>query len=285
MLETYHSPDEFRWNLHAFFQAINSFAQIGQMESQNSPDFAKFREVLNELMSRPTWRRLNKLRDEIVHKEPLLANASVMIGMYRGTRLKLTFQIPIPAHVPSWMAIAKSRNEKIFVDAHRDAIGEQIGLERIWKLPQFDEEMAQVCIGMLSECDRVMHLAPGHEDAEDICQGMNCDSPRMMFEHELFPEIVSAWDGNAPSHIKALSDTTITLLPEKNAEILHVIPADTMITAWVSQEKIWNETYSSLLIYSINDIEILESTAGFYMKNAFDKPRPGELPTTREDRI
>ena len=207
MLETYHSPDEFRWNLHAFLQAIKSFVLIGYIESQNAEAFTGVRRAIEELKALPDWPKFSKLRDEIAHKEPLLANSSMMIGMYRGTRLKMAFRIPIPTHVPSWTAIARSRNETIFVTPDRGDIGEQIGLEREWKLPRFDRELAQVCYEILKQCGEVMKAAPGHERLTDVCAGLEIEKHRMMFEHELFPEVSAAWDGLPRSTMSATRGT------------------------------------------------------------------------------
>ena len=272
MLETYHSPDEFRWNLHAFLQAIKSFILIGNMESQNAVAFLGVRRAIEELKSFPDWPKFSKLRDEIAHKEPLLANSSMMIDMYRGTRLKMAFRIPIPTHVPSWTAIAKSRNESIFVSPDRSDIGEQIGLEREWKLPRFDRELAQVCYEILNQCGKVMQAAPGHEGLTGVCAGLEIEPHRMMFEHQLFPEVSKAWDGMTTSTMSAIVETKITTLPGGEGNELHIIPAGTAVEAWLGDEKNWENGYSSLLITRICGEEIRKNTAGFYLRSAFTKP-------------
>ena len=272
MLETYHSPNEFRWNLHAFVQAIKSFVEIGNNESQNAPAFVGFRKAQETLKALPDWQKLSKLRDEIVHKEPLLASSSVMIGMYRGTKLKMTFRIPIPTHTPSWLAIARSRNETIFVSPDRGDDGEQIGLEREWRLPRFDNELAQVCFEILNQCGKVMQAAPGHENLTGVCDGLEIDPHRMMFEHELFPEVSAAWNGMPSSRIIALTETKITTLPGEKEDGLHAISAGTAVEAWLGDKKNWEGGYSSLLITRIDGEEILKNTAGFYLRRSFTKP-------------
>jgi len=272
MLEKYHSPDEFRWNLHAFVQAVNSFAEIGLMESQNSTEFKQFRDSLANLTLDTTWKKLTQLRNEAVHKEPLLANASLWIGMYRYMKLKMAMQIPIPTHVPSWLALAKSRNEKIYVPPHREWIGEECGLERIWRLPQFqEEELAEVCAKMLSRCNDILSVSPGHSEVQDPCENMDLKSPRMMFEHDLFPEVMQVWDGDTPSSLVAKSDTIITLLPGDESTTLHEVAQGTSVSAWFAKTKIWNKEYSSLLLHSIGGVEVIEDTAGFYQVSAFEK--------------
>jgi len=272
MLETYHSPDEFRWNLHAFLQAIKSFVSIGNIESQNAAAFSDVRRAIEELKSLPDWPKFSKLRDEIVHKEPLLANSSMMIGMYRGTRLKMAFRIPIPTHVASWIAIARSRNETIFVSPDRGDDGEQIGIEREWRLPRFDRELAQVCYEILNQCGKVMQAAPGHEDLTGACTGLEIEPHRLMFEYQLFPEVSDAWDGMPPSTMNAIAATKITTLPGAQGDQLHIIPAGTSVEAWLGDGKNWEGGYSSLLITRIGGKEIQENTAGFYLRSAFTKP-------------
>jgi hypothetical protein len=272
MLETYHSPDEFRWNLHAFLQAIKSFVLIGYMESQNAAAFTGVRRAIEELKSLPDWPRFSKLRDEIAHKEPLLANSLMMIGMYRGRQLKMAFRIPIPTHVPSWAAIARSRNETIFVSPDRGEIGEQIGLEREWRLPRFDRELAQVCYEILDHCGKVMRAAPGHENLTGVCAGLEIEPHRMMFEHELFPEVSAAWEGMPPSTMNAVAESKITTLPGGRGDRLHNIPIGITVEAWLGDEKDWEDGYSSLLITRIGGEEIRKNTAGFYFRSAFTKP-------------
>ncbi len=272
MLETYHSPDEFRWNLHAFLQAIKSFVLIGYIESQNAEAYSGVRNAIEELKALPDWPKFSKLRDEIAHKEPLLANSSMMIGMYRGTRLKMAFRIPIPTHVPSWTAIARSRNESTFVSPDRGDIGEQIGLEREWKLPRFDRELAQVCYEILNQCGKVMQAAPGHEGLTGVCVGLEIEPHRMMFEHQLFPEVSEAWNGMPPSTMKAIAAAKVTTLPGDKGDQLYSISAGTAVEGWLGDKKDWENGYSSLLITRIGGEEIREDTAGFYFRGAFTKP-------------
>ncbi|MGH9589361.1 MAG: hypothetical protein ACRD25_03155 [Terracidiphilus sp.] len=271
MLATYHSPEEFRWNTHAFLQAINSFVSIGGIESQGVDEFQLFRAALNGLTAQETWKKLNKLRGQIVHKEPLLANASMLIGMYRYEKLKLAFSVPIPMYLPSWMAIARSRNDLAFVPAHREWCGEEIGLERIWRIPGFDDEIAKLSADALAKCDEVMHLSPGHEGIEGICTCLDTVSPRLLFEHDIFPEVLPAMDGENPEKLRARVDTNLWLLPDREEEVLHKITEGSEIAAWLNPKMTWNSGFSSLLLYSINGEVIVRNTAGFYLKAAFAK--------------
>ena len=269
MLATYHYPDEFRWNLHAFVQSINSFAQIGLMECQGSAELSAFKQNLFSLMSEKDWRNLLDMRNQAVHKEPLLGNASMFVGMYRNKKSKLAMRIPIPPHIPSWKALAKTRNEKKFVDPHRGDIGEECGLERIWQLPQFGSELSSVCADILARCGEVLRHSPGHREFKDFPGTFDCDSPRMMFEHEVFPEIIKAWDGAVLSSLTSKVDTDILLLPNDGSEVLHRISEGAEIHAWTSSPMVWNGLYSSILVYSIDDVEIRENTAGFYLRSDF----------------
>jgi hypothetical protein len=285
MLETYHSPNEFRWNLHAFVQAIKSFVLIGYIESQNDPAFVGFRKAQETLKAFPDWQKLSKLRDEIAHKEPLLANSSVMIGMFSGTRMKMAFHIPIPTHTPSWLAIARSRNDTTFVSLHREGSGEQIGLVREWRLPRFDRELAEVCYDILDQCGKVMQAAPGHKTLTGACTGLDIGPHRLMLEHQLFPEVSVAcvWDFASPSIVNAIKETEITSLPGGDGDRLHRIQAGTSVEAWLGDGKNWGNGYSSLLIARIGGKEIDKDTAGFYLRSAFTKPSPTEN-ANREDR-
>ena len=269
MLERYHFPTEFRWNLHAFLQAISSFAQIGLMESQADAAFEQFREELGAFTADVRWKNLIQLRNQATHKEPLLSNATISIGMYRNMRMKLAFTIPLPSHLPSWRVIAKSRNEKIWVPPHREWIGEECGLERAWRLPQFEDELGRVCADTLIRCSQILRAAPGH-DKVDLGMGeVDCQRPRMLFEHELFPEILRAWEGVSPHDLLALLPTPIRELPEGGGKILRLIPQGARITAWIEPTMKWDHVYSSLLIQSVDGNEILEDTAGFYVREHF----------------
>jgi len=278
MLETYHSPNEFRWNLHAFVQATKSFVDIGNSESQNAPAFVGFRKAQEALKALPDWQKLSKLRDEIVHKEPLLASSSVMIGMYRGTRLKMTFRISIPTHLPSWLAIARSRNDATFLSPHREGSGEQIGLVREWRLPRFDRELAEVCHDILDHCGKAMRAAPGHETLTGVCAGLDVGPHRLLLEQQLFPEVSAAcaWDVAPPSIMNAIKETEITSLPDGDGDELHRVQAGTSVEAWLGDGKNWGNGYSSLLIARIGGREIDKDGAGFYLRSAFTRPSPTE---------
>jgi hypothetical protein len=99
---------------------------------------------------------------------------------------------------------------------------------------------------------------------------MDLKSPRMMFEHDLFPEVMRVWDGDTPTCLVAKSDTSITLLPGDESTTLHRVVQGTSVYAWFEKTKIWNKEYSSLLLHSIGGVEVIEDTAGFYLVSAFE---------------
>ncbi len=267
MLKRYHFPDEFRWNLHAFIQSLKSFTAIGLMESQHAPQLQDFRNSLQKLAVDSRIKTLSSLRDQAVHREPLLLDASLGIGMYRNGRMKLSMQIPVPSHIPSWQALAKARNERVFVPPHREWIGEECGVERTWHLPQVEGEIAKFCCTTWMNCAEIVGLAPGHSDDGETIPEIDCETPRILLEHEEFPEVLLAWNDANRSQLIAACDTAITVLPGAQSKTLHQLPTGTQVEAWTGFPKTWSGKYVSLLICRINGKETTEDTAGFYRKD------------------
>src|SRR6266568_1567426 len=90
MLATYHIPDEFRFNLNAFIQALRNITFMLQSEENKPPDFEDWYGVKQQTMrSDDVLRRFVQARNIVVKQSSLAAKSTASSGVFRGRRLKL----------------------------------------------------------------------------------------------------------------------------------------------------------------------------------------------------
>ena len=192
LANSYHEPDEFRYYLHAFVQACCSAVGMLFIETQTQEQFRDFRKDLKSFASSDEYRRLKRIRDIALHKQSLLADSFASIGLFRYRRLKLAFGGKVNPALSSLQLIGPVRNDILFVSPHRMACGEEIGIEREWRLREVgDVELVEFCGRRFEDVSKL--LAQAHGAAKSNFSGAGCsllsNGFRILVESDIFPEV------------------------------------------------------------------------------------------------
>jgi len=277
LIDAYHEPDPLRYCLHAFIQAYDSTFDMLLMETQRGDSYAEFREQLGVLAKENDVEKLRNFRNVVVHRESLVADSVASIGLFLYGRLKLAFKTPVNPLTPSLQLLGPARNGMMFVDPHRSSCGEEIGVERVWRLKELgDVELVQFCAARFAELSgmvEVAHEASGHHFPN---AGYRVDTGdfQLFLESEVFPEVTEAWEGE-PSHFLTGREGgfTVRASPSPEGEVLYTVEQSSELVGWLGGNERWPELFS-LLVYSIDGEIINTNTAGFVERRAVIVKQP-----------
>jgi|HubBroStandDraft_3_1064219.scaffolds.fasta_scaffold29643_2 hypothetical protein len=154
LLECYHQPEEFQFNLNAFIQAIRNITFMLQSEENKFEGFDEWYAAKQEGMrANGALRRFVEARNIVVKCSSLAAKSKARSGLFRGRRLKLAVEHELQPFVDTLKALegAKAFAYRLFLDEEHSAIGEQAGVERIWMVPELGvEEAGLICLDALN---------------------------------------------------------------------------------------------------------------------------------------
>jgi hypothetical protein len=149
MEKYYHNADPFRWHLNVFLKALKEVPDLLLMAMQNEAGFpAWFREQRNQLGADPLIAALSKRRDLVVHRNMLVPQSRGTIGITEGRGFKAGLTAPIDPLEDSDKALLRyTVHFKDFdflglVTPDEDSLP---CVEREWRLPEFDEELVDLC--------------------------------------------------------------------------------------------------------------------------------------------
>jgi hypothetical protein len=144
-ISTFHVPDEFRWNLSAFLQALYSVTWVAQKELAKRRGYKAWWEPHQKRMhGDAVLSRLLEGRNIVVHRRRLLTRSTAQLGWYRGTVPTRAISFPID---PDMSSEEVMRN---FADVG-DLLGggdsdEQLGVLREWVLDDLADENEDVVL-------------------------------------------------------------------------------------------------------------------------------------------
>lgn len=209
MMSTYHVPNEFRWCLNGFLQAVYSVADHVRSELNRGAAKTQFQDwyrTHSELLDGdPVIERLRKSRNLVVHRAMLTRTSAVTAGWFKNGRVRMALGIgDFDPNVPSPAILEWVRDPdgpfRHHVLQHRNFIGEEIGVQRSWHIDEL--------------CD------PG-QDVLDACHVAWARMSRYLCAaHEFaglpFEETDEAPDVHHPAHVDTLLETDLDpSLPER----------------------------------------------------------------------
>lgn len=199
---SYHKPDDFRFNLHAFIQALRGVTFMLQNHKSKIPNFDEwYSKKQIEMKANPYLKSICDSRTIIVHKKSLKTRSSIDVGLYRGRRLKMAIIIKDVNPFTDSYAIFNSLVPKFaeigFIDEGHSAIGEQLGIRRQWFCDELgDEEIFNTCYkAYIYICD-LMREAHEFFDLELLPQGIPedlFDKTYVLLESDLDPTLPEKW--------------------------------------------------------------------------------------------
>lgn len=198
MMIDYHEPDQFRFNLNAFLQALRSVTFVLQKDISHRDGFEEWYPERQERMRQdPLLRKFVDGRDIVVHEGNLAMNSKAEVGLFRGRKLKLAVEIAVPIHVPSKHLVENMAPISKFVDPDHSAIDEQYGVRREWVATELgDDNVVTLCdrawvrIGeILSEA----HEFAGWHSLPPIEHGHTVEDCDVLLETDIDPSLPYKW--------------------------------------------------------------------------------------------
>jgi len=163
MLQNYHYPDRFRFNLNAFIQALRNTTFILQSEDNKPDGFeAWYAQKQEEMRSNTLLRNFVQARNVIVKQAELEAQSKCALGLFRYKKLKIALSPDLPPCIDSYVLLEKAKSfvYPLFLPLDHSAIGEQAGIERTWVFPEIGEtEVVGLCIEAATEIASVVRSA------------------------------------------------------------------------------------------------------------------------------
>ena len=200
MLENYHDPDRFRWNLNSFIQSLRNITFALQKELDKKQGFQEWYE--NERSSMKQDELLNKFgegRNIVVKQGNLKIKSTSFMGKFENRKLKLGFGMDVPLFAHSAQIIEKYKDGFMgfIMDKEHAAIGEQLGVQRKWIADELGStEVVDLCDVAWSRIGKVISnahkfcgssLEPPNEHDHDI------SSASVLLESDIDPTLPKKW--------------------------------------------------------------------------------------------
>jgi len=272
LIKNYHFPDEFRYSLSAFFQAARSTTLMIQSELAHYPGFDEWWKAKQELMKNDAELKLsNEFRVTTFHKSSLIPGSRIFAGHFKYGRPKSGLVMPLSPMTPTLEAFLSARRLLANQEhPHRQWSGEECGIQRTWQLSEIPErELVEFCIGCWEKIAVVVAEAHSWRGAtfetEAKCKHSLVDY-RTLRESEIFFEVEKAWESSPTEVVEPKSEGLKFLAgPHADSETCHTIAKGERIEGWVGgTSDLWDPSFVSMLIYSVNGEPISENTTVFF---------------------
>ena len=160
--EHYHNADLFRWHLNVFLKALKEVPHLVAMALQNERGFSKwYKPVRARLNSDPLMAALSKNRDFVVHRGLLKPKSSGSVGITELRGMKLGISLPIDPLEDSsdamdrYVHFASQKGDFLgFLQDDEDSVP---CVERIWRIPDFDEELVDLCASAWTKTGQLLN--------------------------------------------------------------------------------------------------------------------------------
>ena len=202
MAFSYHKPNDFRFNLDAFLQALRSVTFMLQKDKSKITDFDDWYTLKRKEMEvNPYLKNVSDARTIIVHQRSLKAKSKIDVGLYRRRRQKLCISFnDLDPFLESELIFSKMVPQfaKIgFIDEEHSALGEQLGIRREWHSEELgDKEVLLTCYeAYISMCD-IMIEAHSFFDLQLVPQSLPEDlleKTYVLLESDLDPSLPKKW--------------------------------------------------------------------------------------------
>ena len=204
MIDNYHDPHAFRYNLNAFIQALRNVTFMLQSEETKPPEFVEWYAARTAAMADDLrLRRMVKARNCVVKQQMLESASTLRIGVFQGRRFKLGVGGDVEHFRTSEELLSRAQGfyAGFMIDPEHSHVGEQIGVQREWKVPAIGEgEVVEECAAALRSIAVIV------EDAH-LLWGSTVDASfelpdlvtlRTLLETDVDPQLAVKWGWAAP---------------------------------------------------------------------------------------
>lgn len=203
MLETYHEPEVFRFNLNAFIQSLRSvqditakeMSDVGVLHRRKWLEKARERLESNVLLG-----KFHDLRNFIVHQGMLSAKSRAFVGAFKYRRQKLGFVMEVDPFSDSRKMLSHAvevfgEDGGMGIPKDHPFLGEEYGVQRTWVVGELGErDVLDYCRESfdVTQCivRQAVGLAGGFLWNHDLPDGADV---RLLTETDVDPSLVEKW--------------------------------------------------------------------------------------------
>lgn len=203
MGKDYHVPRLLLAHLNTTIQALRNITFRLQSEKHRIPSFEAWYERERErLEGDPLLRRFRDARNTVVKKAGLEAKSTFKSGLFCGRRLKLAVGLDLPLMTASAAELERLRSSSfanMIFKSDRPAIGEQLGVERIWVAEELGEgEILSLCTSARNKLSEVVSSAHARCGSSFRSDPLLCDDEdrarfQVLLETDLDPSLRNRW--------------------------------------------------------------------------------------------
>jgi len=199
MIENYHNPWEFQFNLNAFIQAFRNITFMLQAEPNKPDNFKEWYETKqNDMRSNKLLKNFVNARNIVVKQSSLSSKSKAWGGIFRNRKLKLAFGSEVHPFTDTREYLKKMQELLIgfLMDEEHSAIGEQIGVERSWIVEEIgDSEIVLLCNEALNYMGKLLSEAKTLFGKEEKYENIEIDlsSVQVLLETDINPELIEKW--------------------------------------------------------------------------------------------
>ncbi|MHC3368737.1 hypothetical protein ACYAFX_28625 (plasmid) [Rhodococcus aetherivorans] len=144
MIFAYHHPQPFRFSANAFIHTLKSVVEMLRIDLERIQENAWRKARVEELKENPLVSSFFLGRDIIVHRGSLINSSTVEIALFKYRKVKLGLVRDIKSDRPTKDLLIQAQQAdffKMIIDPERSAIGEQLGVRRLYREPKLSDEM------------------------------------------------------------------------------------------------------------------------------------------------
>jgi hypothetical protein len=141
--EDYHDPRKFRFNLNAALAALRAASELLVKEMQTHDQVTEWRRLKDEYRADPDLASVKHGRNVTLHQTAIYNGSSVLIGLYRWRRHKLTVGTDIHHDETTAQVLARwlvTPFAKMLLDEEHSAIGEEYGVWRQYFVKELSDK-------------------------------------------------------------------------------------------------------------------------------------------------
>ena len=204
MVKYYHYPNEFRFNLNAFIQALRNITFILQSEDKKPFNFDSwYKHKKEEMSSNEMLRGFVEARNVLVKQNMLNSKTKIAVCVFKGLKQKVScsletnpYEISTFAYNEKLLDFARESYIGVFLDKEHSTIGDQLGIYREWVVDEIgDAEIVSICIKALNYMGELVKEVHELQDEgfEPYTFDIDMNRIQILLESDLDPNLPKKW--------------------------------------------------------------------------------------------
>lgn len=202
--EHYHEPVLLRFYLNAFIAALRAVHELLSRELERRGHAKWWSTRRREFVEDDVLSRFARGRNISLHQRTLLRGSRVTVGLFRGRRLKLAMTSDVRSDESSAALLERMSPAafRLFLDEEHSAIGEQLGVKRLYFVAELSEEedVLRACRRALARTTRALseahnrlgaHQEPATDD--ELLDESELEAITVLLESDIDPDAPARW--------------------------------------------------------------------------------------------